>query len=496
MLRGLTSSTAVPAWWPARLYYGWALVGALGVTATASYGVLSYAFAVFIEPMERELGWSKTAITGAFSVASLVAGLAAVPVGRWVDRHGARGIMTVGSLAATLLLVGWSQVQSLAAFYALWALLGVASAAVLYEPAFAIVAAWFRARRGSAFTMLTFIGGFASVLFVPLATWLVATHGWRDALVWLAVIYAVITVPLHGLLLRRRPEDVGLEADGGSTPRRPGGSAAGGIGDERSVAVGDAIRGARFRWLAVAFGVSTLATTAVSVHLVPLLLERGFGLAFAGGAMGALGLVALPGRLVFTPLGDRWPRTAVTASIFALQAAGCVALLATDGAAAVWVFVVLFGAGFGAITPARAALVAELYGPAQYGGISGVLALALSVTRAAAPVGASVVHAMAGGTPAGGYDTVVLVLLGLCLLSGVAIMVVREQDQPQSRRSQTARPRHRHAPRGQPLGGDDGRDGRHHAKVHRTEHEQNGGRPGAGADAADAEPEPASPLGR
>ena len=509
MLRGLTSSTAVPAWWPARFYYGWALVGVLGVTATASYGVLSYAFAVFIEPMERDLGWSKTAITGAFSVASLVAGLAAVPVGRWVDRHGARGIMTVGSLAAALLLIGWSQVQSLAAFYALWALIGVASAAVLYEPAFAIVAAWFRARRGSAFTVLTFVGGFASVVFVPLATWLVATRGWRDALVWLAVIYAVITVPLHGLLLRRWPDDVGLETDGGLAAgrrqagragrrksQRVDGAAAGGAEVERSVPARDAIRGRDFRWLAAAFGLSSLATTAVSVHLVPLLLERGFGLAFAGGAMGALGLMALPGRLVFTPLGDRWPRTAVTASIFALQAAGCFALLAADGATAVWVFVVLFGAGFGAITPARAALVADLYGPAQYGGISGVLALALSVTRAAAPVGASVVHAIASGTPAGGYDTVVLVLLGLCLLSAAAIMVVREQDQPQSRRSQTARPSHRHAPRSQSLGGDDDGDDRHHAEVHGAEHEKNGGRPGAGADAAEAEPEPAPPLVR
>lgn len=426
MLRSLTSSSTLPAWWPVRFYYGWALVGALGVTATASYGVLSYAFAVFIAPMESELGWSKTAITGAFSVASLIAGLAAVPIGRRVDRYGARGVMTIGSLAAAILLVAWSQVHSLAAFYALWALLGVASAAVLYEPAFAIVAAWFRAHRGRAFTVLTFLAGFASVVFVPLATWLVATHGWREALVWLAAIYAAIAVPVHAVLIRRWPADVGMEPDGGTAAGRPSSMAAGPLSKmaERSVSVRDAVRGAEFRWLAVTFGLSSLATTAVSVHLVPLLLERGFGLAFAGGAMGALGLMALPGRLIFTPLGDRWPRTAVTASIFALQAAGCIALLAADGAAAVWVFVVLFGAGFGAITPARAALVAELYGPAQYGGISGVLALALSVTRAAAPVGASVVHAIGGGARASGYHSVLLVLLGLCLLSGAAISVV------------------------------------------------------------------------
>lgn len=82
------SSGTPPAWWPSGYFYGWALVAALGVTATVSYGVLSYAFAVFIDPMTRELGWSKSTVTGAFSLASLLMGIAAVPVGRWVDRYG------------------------------------------------------------------------------------------------------------------------------------------------------------------------------------------------------------------------------------------------------------------------------------------------------------------------------------------------------------------------------------------------------------------------
>lgn len=414
-----------PRWWPTRFYYGWALVGALGITATLSYGVLSYAFAVFIDPMARELGWSKTEITGAFSLAALASGVAALPVGRWVDRHGARGIMTAGSVLATALLVWWSQVHSLLGYYMLWALLGLASSAVLYEPAFAVVATWFRSRRGSALTVLTFVGGFASVAFVPLASWLVATHGWRDALLWLAVMYAVITVPLHGIVLRRHPDDVGLEPDGRSpvAARRDLSRVAAPELEEHSVPAEAAIRGRDFRWLSAAFGLSALATTAVTVHLVPLLLERGFGLAFAGGAMGVLGLLALPGRLVFTPLGDYWPRHTVTASIFVLQATGCVALLVTERAVGVWAFVALFGVGFGAITPARAALVADLYGPTCYGRISGALALVLSVARAAAPVGASLVYA-AGG-PATGYDSAVLVLVVLCLASAVALMAVR-----------------------------------------------------------------------
>src|SRR5215207_1469173 len=210
---------APPTWWPERIYYGWALVGALGLTATVSYGILSYGFAVFVTPMGTELGWSKTEITGAFSLAQLVAGAIAIPIGRWVDRHGTRALMTAGSALAALLLVAWSGVQSLPAFYALWAAMGAVMAAVLYEPAFAVIATWFRRGRGRALTLLTFLGGFASVIFVPLATLLVAGQGWRTALLWLATICAALTVIPHALVLRRRPEDVGLVPDGGRATR-------------------------------------------------------------------------------------------------------------------------------------------------------------------------------------------------------------------------------------------------------------------------------------
>lgn len=404
-----------------RLYYGWVLVLALGLTETVSYGILSYSFPVFIAPMGAELGWSKAAITGAFSVALLTSGVVAIPLGRWVDRHGARWVMTTGAVLATTVLLLWSRVEDLAAFYLLSLALGMAMAAVLYEPAFAVVANWFVELRGRALTVLTFMGGFASVIFVPLATALVAGQGWREALLWLAGILALLTIPLHALLLRRRPEDLGLEVDGGlrrhatapsrtSRPRPPPST-------QPSITAHQAVRSASFRWLAVAFGLSALTTVGVAVHLIPLLLERGFSMGFAGAAIGMVGMMALPGRLIFTPLGGRWPRAVVTASIFALSALGLGILRVTGGAYGVWIFVALFGAGFGAITPARAALLAEFYGREHYASISGVLALVVALSGAAAPIGFSGLYRVAGG-----YDAVLWTLLVISLLSGAAVI--------------------------------------------------------------------------
>src|ERR1700745_4339955 len=114
-----------------RVYYGWVLVLTLGMTETISWGVLYYAFTVYLAPMEADLGWSRGDITGAFSLALLLAGLAAIPLGRWLDHHGPRLLMSVGSIAATLLVLGWSQVGSVPQLYLLWAAIGLTMAATL-----------------------------------------------------------------------------------------------------------------------------------------------------------------------------------------------------------------------------------------------------------------------------------------------------------------------------------------------------------------------------
>src|SRR5207244_5026213 len=125
----------------------------LGVTETISWGVLYYAFTVYLAPMEAELGWSRGDMTGAFSLAVLLAGLTAIPVGRWLDRHGPRLLMTLGSVVATLLVIAWSRVSTLDQFYMVWAAIGLTMAATLYDPAFATVTRWFGRQRVRALTV-------------------------------------------------------------------------------------------------------------------------------------------------------------------------------------------------------------------------------------------------------------------------------------------------------------------------------------------------------
>src|SRR6266850_431268 len=125
------------------MFYGWVIVAGLSITETVSWGILYYGFPVMLRPMEADLGYSRVQLTGALSIGLLTSALAALPVGRWIDRHGARGVMALGSCLATALLLMWSRIESLGALYAVWALMGLAMAATLYKPAFAAIVGWF-----------------------------------------------------------------------------------------------------------------------------------------------------------------------------------------------------------------------------------------------------------------------------------------------------------------------------------------------------------------
>ena len=399
------------------MYYGWRIAGALALTETVSWGILYYAFAVVLLPMQEEMGWSRTEVTGAFSLALLVSGISAPFVGRWLDRYGPRALMTLGSLAGVGLVIAWSSVQNLWAFYLVWAGIGLAMAATLYEPAFAVVARWFTAGRDRALLLVTFAGGLASTIFLPLTGWLVDGQGWRGSLVVLAVVLAVLTVPPHALVLRRAPEDLGLAPDGAVTPIPPSG---GPTGKRESVTLGVALRGASFWLLSVSFFLVTLSQVAIGVHLIPYLGERGYGLGLAATLTGFVGAAQVLGRVVMTVLGERLPRDAVTAGVFGLQAVALVVLIVWRDAAGLILFVVLFGAASGAATLARASLVADFYGPAHYGSIGGVVAMFAMGARTLAPVGAGALYVFAGG-----YGPVLWTLVGGSSLAAVSMLLAQ-----------------------------------------------------------------------
>lgn len=350
----------------------WRLVCALGLAQIVSWGSYFYAFALLMKPLQQRLDCSATAVVGAFSLALLVAGLLAAPVGAWIDRHGGRGLMSLGSLAGALLLALLPLVHTLAQLYLLWAGLGAAMAATLYEPAFAVLARLFKDGPRKAITVLTLFGGFASTVFWPLTQALIDALGWPGAVWALAAINLLLCLPIHALGLPHAPAPTARQATAAPAPlrwrellARPG-----------------------FAWLCLAFTANTLVFSALAVHLLNLLISRGLSAQTAAWIGASIGPMQVAGRVLeFVFLNQVRPSRLGSLTLWLLPASLLVLLqVGPDSLAWTGLFALLYGCGNGMMTIVRGALPAELWGRSHYGAINGALSTPVLLAKAAGPL--------------------------------------------------------------------------------------------------------------
>jgi MFS family permease len=335
----------------------------LGAAQCAAWGVLYYGYAVLVVPLGSELALSRPLLAGAYSSGLLVMALAAGAVGRRIDRDRGRATMRWGVVLAVVGLLALAGATSVWHVYAAWLVLGLAMACVLYEPAFGLV---LRAidepeRRLRALSAVTVLGGLASTLCLPLLGALVAACGWRAALVGAAgALLATGLVLELGVfpVLRPRGAVAPIAATHGALPR---GLAA----------------------FALPFVLGTLSAMALTVLLVPMLVDRGTPPTQAAAILAALGVSQLPGRLWL--LRATPPPRALTLAPPALEACGLL-LVASAADAAVALGVVTFGVGAGLQTVARPLLVQQRYGLARAGAVNGGVARLQGFARAAGPV--------------------------------------------------------------------------------------------------------------
>jgi MFS family permease len=163
------------------------------VTRVVSYGVLYYAFPVLVGAITVDTGWSRTPVTAAFSAGNLVG----VPVGRLIERHSPRPVLTAGSAGAVAALAGIATAPNFGWFLTAWLVAGIGMAGVFYPPAFAALTGWYGPDRVRALTILTLAAGFASTIFAPLTAELVGLLSWREVYLVLAGVLAVVTIPAH-----------------------------------------------------------------------------------------------------------------------------------------------------------------------------------------------------------------------------------------------------------------------------------------------------------
>ncbi len=383
---------------------GWRLVYALAAAQLVSWGSIYYSFALFVVPMERDLGWSRTALNGALTAGLLVSALAAYPVGAWIDRSGGRAVMTAGSAFGAVALAVWSEITDIGAFYLVWLGLGLALAATLYEPVFAVITRMFPENYGTRITVLTLVGGFASTVFIPLTQLLIGLVGWRHALVALALANAVICLPIHFFCLRAPPRESAVQA----RPRP--------VSPASDEAFRRALRHPVFWGLAVSFTAYSATLSALTFHVIPLLTERGIPTTTIVAALATYGPAQVAGRTALLAF-RRHTSAAVAGRAALLTFPGAIAilLLLPASAAAPFAFTILWGAANGIVTIVRGTAVPELMWRESYGAITGALALPVNLARGLAPYGAALIWSAAGN-----YDAVLWAALGTSAVAAAA----------------------------------------------------------------------------
>ena len=379
----------------------------LCVTQIVAWGVLFYAFPVLAAAIAETEGWSLTTLMAAFTGTQVLAALAGLWVGRWLDRHGPRYLMTLGSAVGVIAVLSLAAAPTLPWFMAACAITGAAMAATLYPPAFAALTHWGGARRVRALTVVTLVGGLASTVFAPLTAVLESVGSWRSAYAILAVPLAA-TIALHWLGLRA-PWTPTLATEQNTEQNK----------DEHPEARrrrrDPLLRDRQFVAVVAAMTLAGFAIYAALINLVPLLVETGFSTKQAAVVLAVGGIGQVAGRIAYDPvLGRATPDTKVTV-VLLVTTATTVALATIGPLVALCAISVVAGSARGAFTLIQATAVTDRWGTASYGARSGVLSGGVHLAAATAPwLGALAAVAL------GGYQQAFLAL-ALCALLAAAL---------------------------------------------------------------------------
>jgi MFS family permease len=380
------------------------VVAVLSATQITSWGVLYYAFPVLAVSITGDTGWTLPQVTAAFSLSLLVAAVGGIVVGRVIDRTGPRRVMTLGSLLAVPAVLAVAAAPSYPLFLLAWTVVGAATSALLYPPAFAALTRWGGARRVRALTILTLVAGLSSTIFAPLTAALEGWLGWRQTYVVLAGVLAVVTVPAHWFGLRH-PWPADGTAPGADRPRLPG---------SRTVSIR---RSRSFVVLVVAMTSASLCVYAAVINLVPLLTARGLTAGEAATALGLGGVGQVCGRLGYAWFASRTSVAVRNATVFGAVAVTTVLLAAAPPVLGLLLLAsVLAGAARGMFTLVQATAVSDRWGVAGYATLNGLVSAPVMAATAAAPWVGSLLAATVGGQREG-----FAVLAGLAVLAAALI---------------------------------------------------------------------------
>lgn len=404
-------------------FYGWVIVAVMWLVNFSTMATGNLSFGLFVVPMGGALGMSRSQFGWAVTTRSLAAGFSGYIVGRLLDRYGPRVLIPVSATIIGVALIILSRVDSPWQVIALFGVLGMTGLAAPQNIMTSVpVAKWFQHRRGLALALAASGLGTGGVFFLPITQLLLGSMGWRATWVVMAVLFMALSVPLSAIFLRRQPEDMGLEVDGG--PSDPGDGPAGlmapALVEERSWTVREAFRTATMWKLLLAFGLAGVAQGGASVHRIPYWIERGFdaqtvSFSFAADAGGAATMALFAGWLA-----DRVPIRIIGGGSYVGLACAIGLMLVGRNEYFLFGSTITFGLSVGAGMIVQSYIFASYFGRTFLGSIRGIV---LPVMLISSGIGAPLVGYIRDNT--GSYVSSWWLIFGIYLLAGLIITAAK-----------------------------------------------------------------------
>jgi len=383
-------------------FYGWIIIAVTFVTMAIGVNART-AFSLLFPPILGEFGWDRGVTAGAFSFGFVVSAIASPLIGRLMDRLGPRSVMELGvALMAAGLLLAPLTTQPWHLYLTIGVLVGAGSICLGYSGQSLYLPNWFNRRRGLAIGVAFAGVGVGSVTLLPWVQVMIDQTGWRTACTAMGLLILIALAPIN-LLLRKRPEDMGLRPDGDAAPLASAPKPVSNVVDHQWASIdwtlARALATSRFWWLAIGYFGGLYVWYAVQVHQTKYLLDIGFSPAVAVWSLGAVSLLGIPGQIFLGHLSDRIGREwiwTISCAGFAICFVALMALPRFHSLALIYVMVFAQGAlGYG-LTSIMGAVVVEIFQGKHYGSIFGTIMVAALAGGAAGPLVTGVLHDVRG----------------------------------------------------------------------------------------------------
>jgi len=363
------------------IFYGWWIVGVAAFLLTLMSLTVFQGLGTILVALERQFGWSRTALSGAFSLARVEGAILGPVEGFLVDRIGTRKMVLIGYILMGLGFIWLGQVETLWEFYASFLTITLGSGLGGWLAIIAMVNNWFTRQR--TFAMASAMSGIHfGGLLVPLLALGIETFEFRGAATIIGVFLLIVVGPA-AKVIRNRPEDMNLQPDG-DTERLSESVLT--EDEEPDFTAGQALRTPVFWILTIMQVASSVAIVTLALHLVPKLTDMGMTLSGAGTVVLAYTIVALPSQFLSGYFADRLPKTLMIAIFLAIQGIAITIIAFADSVLLAYLFAVLYGIGFGGRNPLTTAIRGEYFGRKAFATIMGISQFPMNIGMIGAPL--------------------------------------------------------------------------------------------------------------